>query len=238
MSWAANFDRLVAAAWPALHTERLGGWRLRHADGVTKRANSVLPLEDPGDVGAAIEAAERFYDARGLPAVFALSGSARPVGLDERLAERGYEIVDPTLVMTRHLTGPPGDTGVRIEDRPSAGWLDLWWSVDGRFPGGLGVAERILTGVPAAYATADGLAVGRAVPQGEWLGIYTMAVAPSARRRGLAREVLRALLGWGHAQGCRRAYLLVEEANAPARALYEREGFRVAGGYHYRVRPR
>ncbi|WP_241683064.1 N-acetyltransferase [Actinomadura sp. J1-007] len=72
---------------------------------------------------------------------------------------------------------------------------------------------------------------------GEWLGIYAMAVAPEARRRGLARRVLRALMAWGRERGCTRAYLVVVERNEAARALYESEGFEPAGGYHYRVRP-
>ncbi|GAA2584095.1 GNAT family N-acetyltransferase [Actinomadura fulvescens] len=230
-------DDLVAAAWPAPFSQDMGGWRLRHADGVTKRANSVLPLGDPGPVDAAIEGVERFYAGLGLPAVFSMAAGACPAGLDGTLAERGYARLDPTLVMVRELDGPgAGADGVTIDTAPSREWLDLWWSVDGRYPEGLPMAEKILTGVPAGYAMLDGVAVGRGVPQGEWLGVYAMAVAPEARRRGLGRRVLHALLSWGREQGCERAYLLVVEENAAARALYEAEGFEIAGGYHYRVR--
>ncbi|MCW2904808.1 MAG: GCN5-related N-acetyltransferase [Streptosporangiaceae bacterium] len=59
---------------------------------------------------AAIEATERFYAARDLPAIFAMSGAARPYGLDDTLAARGYQIVDPTLVMARDLPVPPDGT--------------------------------------------------------------------------------------------------------------------------------
>ncbi|MFG2003206.1 GNAT family N-acetyltransferase [Spirillospora sp. NPDC048911] len=231
-----DIDGLVAAAWPAPFSQDMGGWRLRHAEGVTKRANSVLPAGDPGPVDAAIERAERFYAGLGLPTVFSVTGKARPAGLDGTLAGRGYARVDPTLALTREITEGGGDGGVVIDDTPSREWLDLWWSVDGRYPEGLAMAEKILTGVPAGYAMLDGVAVGRGVPQGEWLGIYSMAVAPAARRRGLARRVLRALLDWGREQGCERAYLLVVEENAAARALYGSEGFETAGAYHYRVR--
>ncbi|MFI0448535.1 GNAT family N-acetyltransferase [Actinomadura sp. 6N118] len=225
---------LVAEAWPAPFSQDMGGWRLRHADGVTKRANSVLPLGDPGRVDVAIERAERFYAELGLPAVFSVSDQARPEGLDGTLAERGYARVDPTLAMIKEIG--EGGGGVAIDDTPSREWLDLWWSVDGRYPEQLPMAEKILTGVPAGYAMLDGVAVGRGVVQGEWLGIYSMAVAPEARRRGLARRVLRALLRWGGELGCTRAYLLVVEENAAARVLYASEGFEVAGGYHYRVK--
>ncbi|MGI8331509.1 GNAT family N-acetyltransferase [Actinomadura scrupuli] len=236
-----GFDELVDGAWPAAYAEPIGGWRARYAEGVTKRANSVLCTGDPGEVTTAIEAAERFYAGRGLPAVFQVSGAARPPRLDGLLAGRGYTLVDPTLVMVRELQHTRPDSRVVIGDAPTPRWLGLWWSVDGRYGTGLPAAERILTGVPAWYASIeeDGalLATGRAVPQGEWLGIYAMTVAPAARRRGLGREVLRALLARGRDQGRTRAYLAVVESNTAARALYEREGFRIAGRYHYRVRP-
>jgi N-acetylglutamate synthase len=48
--------------------------------------------------------------------------------------------------------------------------------------------------------------------------------------------VLGTLLAGARPQGARRAYLVVVERNAAARRLYEQEGFRVAGRYHYRVR--
>ncbi|MEZ0076650.1 GNAT family N-acetyltransferase [Planotetraspora sp. GP83] len=98
-------------------------------------------------------------------------------------------------------------------------------------------ARRILTGVAAGYTHLEEGGGGRAVPQGKWLGIYCMAVEPHARRRGLGRSIMRALLGWGRERGAAHAYLVVTEANAGARALYEREGFTVAGRYHYRVGP-
>jgi ribosomal protein S18 acetylase RimI-like enzyme len=239
-----RFDRLVAAAWPAPYTERLGGWLLRYAAGVTKRANSVLPLGDPGDLGPAIEGAESFYAARGLPTVFSIGDGAWP-GLDGVLGARGYEVVDPILVMTVDLPAPattaaatPAEhAGGSIDDYPSPEWLDLWRSVDGRYADQLDVAGQILTGVPASYVLlADGQAVGRGVAQGEWYGIYCMAVAPAVRRRGLGRAVLRTLLAAARRKGARRAYLIVLERNAAARRLYEQEGFRVAGRSHYRVR--
>ncbi|TDD84770.1 GNAT family N-acetyltransferase [Actinomadura darangshiensis] len=231
-----ELGRLVAEAWPAPSSQDMGGWLLRHAEGVTKRANSVLPLGDPGEVGHAVDQVEGFYSALGLPTVFSMDAQARPDGLDGFLEGRGYEIVDPTLAMVTDIAGPYEEDGVEVEQTPSREWLDLWWSVDGRYHHQLPTAEKILTGVPAGYASLDGVAVGRGVPQGEWLGIYAMAVAPEARRQGLGRRVLRALLAWGRDQGCGRAYLVVVERNAPARALYEAEGFVRAGGYHYRVK--
>ncbi|WP_203976555.1 GNAT family N-acetyltransferase [Planotetraspora silvatica] len=239
------FDRLVDEAWPAPHRVEAEGWIYRHAGGVTKRANSVLPLGARADLPRAVDAAEGFYAGLGLPCVFSV-GAQAPPDLDRVLEGRGYRRVDPTLVMTASLAeqavGAVPD--VEIHDSPSESWLRTWWQVDGgRHPDGGEVAarewaERILGGVGAGYASAGaGMAVGRGVPQGDWLGIYCMAVDPGARRRGLGGSVLRALLAWGRERGASRAYLVVTMANAGARALYEGEGFGVAGNYHYRIAP-
>ncbi|WP_328807586.1 GNAT family N-acetyltransferase [Nonomuraea antri] len=230
-----NFDLLVHQAWPAYEQRSHDGWVLRYAGGVTKRANSVLALSEPADLDAAVAAAERFYGERGQRTAFSL-GPGTPAGLDEELARRGYELVDPTVIMAGAPAGTP-DHLVRVEDRPWESWLETWWAVDGRFGAGIEEAERICTGVPAWYAAVEEngetLAVGRAVAQGDTLGIYCMATRPQARRRGLARSVLRALVR--HA-GARSAYLVTTAPNLGAQALYRAEGFELAGRYHYRVK--
>ncbi|GAA4567577.1 GNAT family N-acetyltransferase [Planotetraspora kaengkrachanensis] len=239
------FDRLVDQAWPAPHRVDADGWIYRHAGGVTKRANSVLPLGERRDLSRAVDEAEGFYAGLGLPCVFSV-GAEAPPDLDPELARRGYRRADPTVVMTAPLAEWGGEvpSGTEVRDSPSEPWLSTWWRVDGgRHPDGGRVparewAERILGGVAAGYASAGaGTAVGRGVPQGDWLGIYCMAVDPGARRRGLGTSVLRTLLTWGRDRGASRAYLVVTMANAGARALYESEGFGVAGNYHYRIAP-
>jgi ribosomal protein S18 acetylase RimI-like enzyme len=230
-----NFDLLVHEAWPAYEQRSHEGWVLRYAGGVTKRANSVLPLGGPADLAGAIEVAEAFYGERGERCVFSMGPNATP-GLDEELARRGYEVVDPTLIMAGSPVSRPAHE-IRVEDRPWQGWLETWWAVDGRYGTGFEEAERICTGVPAWYGAyeEDGvaLAVGRGVPQGDTLGVFCMATLPEARRRGLARTVLRALVR--HA-GAKSAYLVTTAPNQAAQGLYRSEGFDIAGRYHYRVR--
>jgi hypothetical protein len=61
--------RIAARAWQPVEREPLGAWELRASAGFTRRANSVLPLGDPGlPLDEALGAVRRWYAARGLPA--------------------------------------------------------------------------------------------------------------------------------------------------------------------------
>ncbi|WP_370017424.1 GNAT family N-acetyltransferase [Planotetraspora sp. GP83] len=92
---------------------------------------------------------------------------------------------------------------------------------------------------PSAYACAmigeDVLAVGRAVADTGWAGVFGMATLPKARGKGAARGVLAALASWARAHEADRMYLQVERDNIPALRLYERMGFTELCGYHYRT---
>lgn len=264
---AARLDDLAARAWPALDTVRLGDWTLRFAGGVTKRANSVLPSGEPGSgLGAAIDAVEQEYRSRGLVPTFQVSRASVPVGLEAALAERGYREDAPTLVLVRDLgdafdaveTGDAFETRgtadartdsgaepgvVSIADAPSDDWLDLWWSVDGR--GGaaeLELGRRVLLASPALYASIvvsdTVVAVARLAIVDDWGGLFSLAVRGEARRRGYASRITNALLAEGRRHhGVAHAWIQVVEANANARRLYSRLGFRPASRYAYWVAP-
>lgn len=69
-----------------------------------------------------------------------------------------------------------------------------------------------------------GFALGRSAA--DELEILLVAVAPTARRRGVGRALVEALLARANA---RSAHLEVRASNAAAIALYERTGFVAAG---------
>jgi GNAT superfamily N-acetyltransferase len=227
-------ERVAADAWPALEQVEVDGWRLRASAGVTRRANSALPLSDALPVEAVVE----FYRSRDLPPVVQVSDRRT----DEALAALGWQRDIAVEVMAGPV--PAGPSSAEIAEVPDEAWLECWWSIDGRGgPAQLDVARRMLARIeaPAAYVCVvrDGriLAVGRGVAQEGQLGVFSMGVRPEARRQGLARQVLAALGQWGHAHGTTSAYLQVFDGNVEARSLYASAGFAAAHSYHYRSLP-
>jgi ribosomal-protein-alanine N-acetyltransferase len=70
------------------------------------------------------------------------------------------------------------------------------------------------------------------------LHINNLAVLPDMRRAGVATALLTHVLSHGARLGARRATLEVRRSNEPARLLYERFGFTVAGVRHgYYTKP-
>ncbi len=59
--------------------------------------------------------------------------------------------------------------------------------------------------------------------------LLTLAVHPSARRRGIGSAIVNAFHAAARTRGATRSYLDVAATNAPAIALYERAGYSVAG---------
>ena len=93
---------------------------------------------------------------------------------------------------------------------------------------------------PATAAVAppepgQAVAIGFAVADQGWTGIFGMGTRPEARRRGAATAVLHTLAQWAVDHHAARLYLQVEESNSAARTLYERAGFVETYRYHYRT---
>lgn len=221
----------MARDWPALEAVERSGWRLGYSHGVTKRANSAVALgadADPDEPG-------RFYRERGLrPVVQVWPGQE---GIDALLAERGYRVVEPSLVLVRDLVHRPEPSAEVVVDRvPPPGWAEAagGHGVPGARQADVEARIRARSGMVHAVHSA-GRARGCAALTGGLVGVYDMATRADSRRRGYASRVLDSLLAWAYDRGARRASLLVVADNTAARTLYERAGFTEAGRYHYRV---
>lgn len=246
-----DLERRAAECWPPFSQGILEGWQLRFSEGVSRRANSVLALEETGSsaLDLRIDAAEKFYRQRGLPCRFQISGAVAPHGLDAELERRGYVMEARTLVMTADAASVVKNLAdrqaLRFRARLFSGPTGAWFQVYG---GGLaqgrerGLRCRLAEGLPAprAYAVVDDgtepAAVGAAVIRDDWALILCMATRDGYRRRGHAARVLAALAAWAaDTDRARRLFLQVESDNRPAMALYHLAGFQAAHTYYYRT---
>ncbi len=75
-----------------------------------------------------------------------------------------------------------------------------------------------------------GMSVGARWAEGPSIvHVYAMWVEPGRRAQGLGRQLLDAILGWGHEHGATEARLNVNEENPAAVSLYRRAGFTESG---------
>lgn len=133
-----------------------------------------------------------------------------------------------------------GARGVRLGPL-TAEWLDAWAVISG-IEGTVETGERVLgqLGDRACFATVvdpvsgDCAGTGIGVAEDGWLGLFSLAVAPSWRRRGVGSGIVDALSAWAGTRGARSVYLQVEADNAAALGIYARRGCFIAHSYHYR----
>lgn len=228
-------ERVAARGWLPPDHEYLGQWLLRSADGWTGRANSTLPLGDPGwPVPAAIDRVAAWYRERGRePWISVPSAGAQAVRTE--LIDRGWLESNRALVQVAALGRLTAAHDARIGVRPTP---------DGAFLAAVGswkrppppVAHEILaSGGPVAFAAVDAggerIGTGRGVVTDGWLGLSLVWVAPDHRRTGLARAIVAGLAEWAAGLGASRAYLQVAEDNAAAVGLYTAMGFRTHHRY-------
>src|SRR5581483_7016066 len=124
-------ERIAARHWQAPDTESLGEWQLRAAAGFTGRANSVLPLGDPGrPLPAAVAAVEEWYRRRGLRPMIVLPQGAAPDHLETHLTKRGYvPRSGPAFVMVGDIAGlPASQTDIGFTPEPDDAFLGLYRS--------------------------------------------------------------------------------------------------------------
>ncbi|MFC8230977.1 GNAT family N-acetyltransferase [Streptomyces sp. NPDC057287] len=244
---AASFGELAlvtARAWQPVESELLGDWRLRAAGGFTRRANSVLPLGDPGvPLGEALGRVRGWYGDRGLPAFIQTATGAE--GTQERLCADLEEHAwrrEVTAEVRIAALAPIGDldtdvSAVRTARQPDDAWLSRYQRFETPGPHVLTVLG---SGPSVWFASVAGdgpegvpAAIGRCVVDGRWAGFMAVEVGPEHRRRGLATAVMTALARAALDEGASAAWLQVEADNEGARALYDGMGFATHHRYHH-----
>jgi GNAT superfamily N-acetyltransferase len=236
-----TLERACLEAWPALYRETRDGWEYCATTGHSGRVNSIwpiawsehVPLED------AIATAASWCAWHKINATFKLTdGLTFPRELPQALSKLGYAPRGETLILTSPVSrGPAPRASVSLYDTAH----EQFWGPLGQNASADDTAERVdivrRIGAPHVFALnyVEGAPASSAlaVLTGDLVGVYLMRTAPQARRKGYARQVLRALLHWASTHEARRAYLQVEEANKAALNLYASEGFTIAGRYRY-----
>ncbi len=67
------------------------------------------------------------------------------------------------------------------------------------------------------------------LPEGSYMVLHALAIAPELQGRGLGAEVVRFCVEKARADGYKALRLDIVPGNLPARKLYERNGFRYVG---------
>ena len=222
------------------------GWLVRFSPGKAKRARCINALA-PGRLTLTdrLAHAEALLHPARLPLIVRITPFTMPPDLDDALAALGLQRFDDSVVMVGDLAA------LALADPLPAGWrLDAADAAE--------FADQVgaLRGSPAAHRRAHAERLARSpVPYRGWLlrcggavaacgqfareadlvGLYDVFTAPAARNRGAARLLCAELLRRAGDEGARTAYLQVDRANLPARAVYRRLGFVDGYGYHYRA---
>ncbi|MFC8091374.1 GNAT family N-acetyltransferase [Streptomyces sp. NPDC057301] len=241
---AASYQELAhvaARAWRPVESERLGEWELRAASGFTRRANSVLPLGDPGiPLPAALDVVRRWYGDRGLPAYVQTATGAE--GTQELLCAELERLGWAREVSAEMWIGALAPVADRAEDAGVvlAREADEAWLARYQRKGVSEVALKVLESGPSVWfatvPSAEGgapAAIGRCVVDGRWAGFAAVEVDPALRRQGLATRVMAALARQALDEGASAAWLQVEAENVGAREMYAGMGFAAHHAYHH-----
>ncbi|QFU07076.1 Acetyltransferase (GNAT) family protein [Rhodobacteraceae bacterium THAF1] len=224
---------LLHATWPPASLRSLGPFTLRDGGGGGKRVSAASVEGTPTD--PELDTAEKHTD------LFAV----RPdqTDFDMVLADRGYELVDPTLILScdvAALTTP--------EPSPVSGFT-VWpplqvqrdiWAEGGIGPARLAVMDRVTGPKTSILGRAQDKPAGAAFVaiHGGTVMVHAVEVRAGLRRFGLATHMMRHAARWAQVRAATRIAVLVTEANTAAIALYR--GLGLTGGrcYHYRSKPK
>jgi len=245
LSEIRRLEALADRAWPAAEVVPYDGWELRATGpGIGRRVNSVAPLHQGRlPLEEKVAFVEAFYRQRRSSPTFKLTAASLPAGLEGFLTTAGYRADAPVSVRIRQLPIAPPTLPVRLAAHPSQEWRRVNTAAGGHY----GAAPRLFLDLvarvraPLAFGSVEyegeTAAAGMAVAHQGYVNLFEISTHPGHRRRGLARQVVAALVGWGEERGAATAYLQVMPANGPALALYQSLGFDEVYRYWYRVAP-
>ncbi|MDD2867528.1 GNAT family N-acetyltransferase [Neomegalonema sp.] len=232
---AMRLFALSARLWPAAETAPLGPWLLRADPSTTRRANALGVFGPPEEsMDRAMAGARAWYAARGRRPLAQIRLEDRAAR--DWLAARGSTPFGATCVMVVRPPVAAAREGLRVESAPEppAVWAEVESHGPEDFPARLAVMLRPeRRSFVTLFEGAEALGTAHVAAAEDLALISAVSVRPEARGRGLGGALMGAALERAAALGAARATVQVEAANAPARRLYARLGFREAFSYAY-----
>lgn len=223
------------------------GWLLRFSPGKARRSRSVnaiaagrLALDEKLDL------CRHWYQRFRLPLLVRVTPFSQPPGLDQYLAEAGFDAFDETRVMTCPIGDRDfADGDLRVAQVDEAAFalavgrlrrsprVQIDAHVQRLLAAPLGGSTTRLVAYEKGNKDSP-LAAGQVVVEGSLAGLYDIVTAESARGRGYGRALSKRLLAAALAMGADLAYLQVDASNLPARRIYSALGFVDRYAYWYR----
>ena len=241
----AELELLASHCWPAREIVKYKGWIIHWNDGVTWRANSVLPNEWDSSVSVeqVLDYVIELYNEKNTPPAFKITPASQPKGLDKLLEEKGFEQRMITHVQTAPISTISCLTARLPVDlfKVTDDSLDTLMYKSKRGQLAIEVRREIIHHITGDKSIARVLmhgniaGVGFGVVEGDWLGLFSIRTLPEFQRRGVAWSLNCALAMWGEDLGAQRVFVQVESLNELALALYESMGFETMYTYWYRI---
>jgi len=235
-------------SWPAKDYYFLNGWILRFNDGITDRANAVIPISYTGnDLDYDIDEVERIYEKMNLSPSFMIYEWPETNTLKSLLVSRGYHVITPTKVMIstiQDLTFPFIETNYAYSfydkrEKEFANFLTDYthWSNQEQevitiLTNRINIPDKkfeIVRSNGVVIASMMGVLVRNA-----YLYIADVLVHPNYRRKGIASTMLYRLLHeLAYEKGVKIVWLQVEADNQKALNLYKKIGMNPVLEYSY-----
>jgi ribosomal protein S18 acetylase RimI-like enzyme len=242
---ARRIEELLLNATQPAQQLQYDGWLLRLARNDVKRASSVIAAYGSSlPLAQKIDHCEGVYAEHGLPVIFRLTPFSQPPGLDEALAERGYERFERTRCMSAPLDSLPAPRDDLRFERPHLGeWLDIAAGLRGL------TAERKQTEYNRLFESTlpgfsliawlgdEPVACGLVTVEDDYAGLFDVCTGERWRGQGIGTALSGELMRTGRLHGAQRAWLSVLADNGPALRVYEKLGFQPVYEYWYRRKP-
>ncbi|MGI9199035.1 MAG: GNAT family N-acetyltransferase [Candidatus Nanopelagicaceae bacterium] len=226
-----EIEEALNKTWSAKVQEYRSGWLYRADNGITRRANSALVLNQKNHIDDVIG----WYRERDLTPTIHLIPTLHSQ-LDQELIGRGFKDSLDALVMVKehdalsYIDSKKFKNSYKVSESPDIEWLTA--------QGDEQLAE-LMQRSNAKYLTLRHdaervVAVGRIGFADDWAVLSRIWVAPNERGKGLGREIMYALERECIAP---KLALQVAKSNSVAINLYETFGYQIHHEYRFRALP-